>query len=57
MTIDVVDGVALMNKPFNEAYEIIKDMAQNHYQCGSEHTLVDKTNQYEGCTKPVASII
>jgi len=32
ITIDVVAGGALMNKPFNDFYDIIEDMAQNHYQ-------------------------
>ena len=32
MTIDVIAGGALMNKPFNDFYDIIEDMAQNHYQ-------------------------
>jgi len=32
MTIDVVAGGALMNKPFHDAYSLIEDMTQNHYQ-------------------------
>ena len=36
MTLDAVAGGALMNKPFNDAYALIEDMTQNHYQWGSE---------------------
>jgi len=37
-----------MNKPFNDAYALIEDMAQNHYQWGSEHAQVEKTQSKAG---------
>lgn len=42
MTIDAAAGGALMNKPFAEAWGLIEDMAQNHYQWGSERALAEK---------------
>ena len=36
MTIDAAAGGALMNKPYPEACDLIEDMAQNHYQWGTE---------------------
>ena len=36
MTIDAFTGGALMNKPYPEACALIEDMAQNHYQWGTE---------------------
>lgn len=32
MTIDNAAGRALMDKLFNEAYQLIENMAQNHYK-------------------------
>lgn len=53
MTINASAEWALMNKPFNDVYVLIEDMAQNHYQWGSECTLVEKNIQrggmYEVC--------
>lgn len=43
ITIDVAIGGALMNKPFNDAYALIKNLARNHYQWGNEHTPIEKT--------------
>ncbi|XP_050878148.1 uncharacterized protein LOC127081964 [Lathyrus oleraceus] len=31
-----------MDKPYNEAYQLIESMAQNHYQWGSERTSIEK---------------
>lgn len=42
MTVDVAAGGALMDKPFSEAYQLIENMAQNHYQWGNEHVSVEK---------------
>jgi len=42
MTIDAAARGALMNKPFTEAWGLIEDMAQNHYQWGSERALAEK---------------
>ena len=42
MTINVVVGGALMNKSYPKACALIEDMAQNHYQWGTEHAQVDK---------------
>ncbi|GAU39887.1 hypothetical protein TSUD_397240 [Trifolium subterraneum] len=43
LTIDVAAGGALMDKDFNGAHQLIDNMAQNHYQWGSERTLVEKS--------------
>ncbi|XP_039687866.1 uncharacterized protein [Medicago truncatula] len=48
MTIDAAAGGALMDKPFKEAYELIQNMAQNHYQSGSERTPVEKSQSKGG---------
>lgn len=45
MTIDVAIGLALMNNPYDEAYDLIEDMAQNHYRWGSECALAEKAPQ------------
>ncbi|XP_050893343.1 uncharacterized protein LOC127099416 [Lathyrus oleraceus] len=42
LTIDAATGGALMDKPYNEAYQLIKSMAQNQYQWGRERTSVEK---------------
>lgn len=34
ITIDTATDGALMNKPFNDAYTMIENMAQNHYLGG-----------------------
>jgi len=36
MTVDATAGGALMNKNYTEAYALIEDMAQNHYQWTNE---------------------
>lgn len=41
MTIDAVAGGALMNKPYPEAFALIEDMGQNHYQWGIERASVE----------------
>ncbi|XP_045802576.1 uncharacterized protein LOC123896203 [Trifolium pratense] len=48
MTIDAAAGGALMDKPYNQAYQLIESMAQNHYQWGSERTPVEKTQTKGG---------
>lgn len=48
MTIDASAGKALMNKTFADAYALIESMAPNHYQQGSEHTLIEKTQPKGG---------
>jgi hypothetical protein len=48
MTIDAAPGGALMNKSFNDAYDLIEDMAQNHYQFLSERIPVEKTQPKGG---------
>lgn len=45
MTLDAATRGALMNKPYDEAYALIKDMNLNHYQWGSEWALTEKTSQ------------
>ncbi|XP_050919410.1 uncharacterized protein LOC127136946 [Lathyrus oleraceus] len=42
LTIDAAAGGALMDKPYDEAYQLIESMAQNHYQWGSERTSLEK---------------
>ncbi|XP_050915000.1 uncharacterized protein LOC127129945 [Lathyrus oleraceus] len=42
MTIDAAVDGALMSKPYPEACALIEDMAQNHYQWGTEHVQVEK---------------
>ncbi|CAJ2638232.1 unnamed protein product [Trifolium pratense] len=42
MTIDAAAGGALMDKPYNQAYQLIESMAQNHYQWGNKRTSVEK---------------
>ncbi|CAJ2651912.1 uncharacterized protein LOC123905413 [Trifolium pratense] len=42
LTIDAAAGGALMDKPYNQAYQLIESMAQNHYQWGNERTSVEK---------------
>ncbi|MCH97087.1 hypothetical protein A2U01_0018080, partial [Trifolium medium] len=48
MTIDAAAGGTLMNNPFNDAYGLIEDMAQNHYQWGSERAPVEKSQPRGG---------
>src|ERR1044072_1076565 len=43
LTIDATVGGALMDKPYTEANQLIKSMARNHYQWGSERANVEKT--------------
>lgn len=43
MTNYATTGGAMMNKHFNDAYALIKNMVQNHYQWGSGRILVEKT--------------
>ncbi|XP_050920308.1 uncharacterized protein LOC127137946 [Lathyrus oleraceus] len=42
LTIDAAASDALMDKPYNEVYQLIESMAQNHYQWGREITFVEK---------------
>ncbi|XP_045791275.1 uncharacterized protein LOC123885979 [Trifolium pratense] len=42
MTIDAAAGGALMDKPYNQAYQLIESMVQNHYQWGNERTTIEK---------------
>jgi len=42
-TIDAAAGGALMNKNYTEAYALIEDMAQNHYQWTNERALTAPT--------------
>ncbi|XP_050885042.1 uncharacterized protein LOC127088160 [Lathyrus oleraceus] len=51
MPIDVVFGGALMNKPYPEACVLIEDMAQNHYQWGTERVQVEKKETKGGIYK------
>lgn len=42
MTLDAATWRALMNKSYNEIYDLIEDMAKNHYQWVRERALVEK---------------
>lgn len=48
MTIDTTVDGALMDKPLNEAYQLIENMSHNHYQWGNEHAQVEKAPQNGG---------
>jgi hypothetical protein len=37
-----------MDKPYQEAYQLIENMAQNHYQWGSERAAIEKSNTKGG---------
>jgi hypothetical protein len=37
-----------MDKPYQEAYQLIENMAQNHYQWGSERAIVEKSQTKGG---------
>ena len=43
MTVDAVAGGSLMNKNYMEAYALIEDMAENHYQWTNERALTAHT--------------
>ncbi|XP_020266822.1 uncharacterized protein LOC109842344 [Asparagus officinalis] len=48
MTVDAATGGALMNKTIDEAYTLIEDMAQNHYQWANERApQTSKGGKYE----------
>ncbi len=48
LTIDAAAGGALMDKPYQEATQLIENMAQNHYQWGSERAAIEKSQQKGG---------
>lgn len=48
LSIDAAAGGTLMDKPYDEAYQLIKNMAQNHYQWGGERTPVEKSQTKGG---------
>ncbi|KAK2457130.1 hypothetical protein QL285_004433 [Trifolium repens] len=48
LTVDAAAGGALMDKPYQEAYQLIENMAQNHYQWGSERAAIEKSNTKGG---------
>lgn len=47
MTVDAATGGGLMNKGIEEAYSLIEDMAQNHYQWSSERSPQKKGGRYD----------
>lgn len=51
MNLNVAAGGALMDKPYDEAYELIENMAQNHFQWGGEHAAVEKPTPKGGMYK------
>lgn len=42
LNLDTATCGAIMDKPYEEAYQLIENMAQNHYQLGGERTFVEK---------------
>jgi hypothetical protein len=42
MNLSAAVGGALMDKPYDEAYELIESMAQNHFQWGGERAATEK---------------
>ena len=53
--IDAAAGGTLMDKPYHDAYQLIKSMAQNHYQWGSDRTILEKP-QTKGGMHEVSSL-
>ncbi|XP_050875600.1 uncharacterized protein LOC127079234 [Lathyrus oleraceus] len=51
MNLSTTVGGALMDKLYDEAYELIENMAQNHFQWGGEHVVVEKPNLKGGIYK------
>ncbi|KEH16070.1 hypothetical protein MTR_0346s0040 [Medicago truncatula] len=43
MSVDAAAGGALMNKNYTEAYALIEDMAQNHYQWTNKRAITTST--------------
>lgn len=43
LTLDDVVDSSLMDKPYQDAHQLIENMAQNHYQWGGERTPVEKS--------------
>lgn len=48
MNLSVAVGGALMDKPYDEAYELIENMAQNHFQWGGERAAAKKSTPKSG---------
>ena len=48
LSLDVAAGGALMDKPYNEAYQLIENMAQNHYQWGGERASTRGLHEVSG---------
>lgn len=48
LSLDNAVGNAIMDKPYEDAYQIIENMAQNHYQWGGERTSVEKSQPKRG---------
>lgn len=42
LNLDVAAGGALMDKPYEEAYQLTENMAQNYFQWGGERTHIEK---------------
>lgn len=42
LTLDAPAGDTLIDKPYEDAYQLIENMAQNHYQLGGERTSAEK---------------
>lgn len=48
LNLEAAVGGTIMDKPFEEAYKLIKNMAQNHYQWGGECISVEKSQPKGG---------
>lgn len=42
LTLDAAVGSALMDKSYEDAYQLIENMAQNHYRSGGDRNFVEK---------------
>ena len=57
MTVDAAAGGALMNKNYTEAYALIEDMAQNHYQRTNERAItISSPSKKEACIYEVSNL-
>ncbi|XP_050915581.1 uncharacterized protein LOC127130652 [Lathyrus oleraceus] len=48
MNLSAAAGGSLMDKPYDEAYELVENMAQNHFQWGGERDAVEKSTPKSG---------
>jgi len=57
MTVDAAAGGALMNKNYTEAYALIEEMAQNHYEWTNERAIIASSPfKKEACIYEVSNL-